>query len=280
MSRTVYINGAFVPEEEAQVSIFDRGFLFADAVYEVTAVLDGKLLEFDGHMARLARSLGELEMECPLTRGELLEVHRELVERNGVEQGGVYLQVTRGAADRDFVFPKNAPQTMVMFTQARPLTGEKKGLKVISTPDIRWGRRDIKTVQLLAASMSKMAAKKQGKDDAWLVEDGFVTEGSSNNTYIVKDNKLVTRHLSNSILPGITRAAVLKLVAELDMEIEERPFTVEEVKQADEAFMTAATSFVCPVVEMDGTAISDGVPGPIAKRLNEIYIEEARKSAI
>lgn len=280
MSRTVYLNGAYVPEEEAMVSVFDRGFLFADGVYEVTAVIDGKIVEYDGHAVRLERSLGEVGMKMPVDRDELLEIHRELVKRNNLKEGAIYLQVTRGAADRDFVFPKDAKQTLVLFTQARTLTSEKPGIKVISIPDIRWGRRDIKTVQLLAPSMGKMMAKAEGKDDAWMVEDGFVTEGTSNNAYIVtKDGKIVTRNLSNSILHGITRASVLRLAAELDMEVEERPFTIAEAQQAAEAFITAATTFVCPVVEIDGVALNGGTPGPVSKRLNELYIEESMKAA-
>ncbi|QJB57473.1 D-amino-acid transaminase [Pseudodesulfovibrio sp. zrk46] len=279
--RTVYVNGDYVPEDEAKVSVFDRGFLFADAVYEVTSVIDGKFLDFDAHTARLERSLNELDMPMPMTRDELLDAHRQLIEMNNVQEGCVYIQVTRGVADRDFIFPEGIAQTVIMFTQAKKLTGEKKGLRVISTPDIRWGRRDIKTVQLLAASIGKTAAKKQGKDDTWLVKEGTVTEGSSNNTYIVtKDGKIVTRHLSNTILPGITRAAVLKLAAEQGLEIEERPFTIEEAKDATEAFMTAATSFVTPVIEIDGTQMSGGIPGPISLRLNEIYIEEGKKTSI
>lgn len=281
MSRIVYVNGAYVPEEEARVSVFDRGFLFADGVYEVTAVLEGKLLEFEGHVARLERSLGELGMEMPIGRDELLSIHRELIERNGLREGGIYVQVTRGAADRDFVFPKGVEQTLVLFTQAKALTAEKKGIKVISVPDNRWGRRDIKTVQLLAASMNKMAAKAEGKDDAWMVEDGCVTEGTSNNAYIVTaDGKIVTRNLSNAILPGITRASVLKLAAEQGLEVEERPFTIAEAQEAAEAFITASTTFVCPVVEIDGVAMSGGTPGPLARRLNEIYQEEGRRAAI
>ena len=280
MSRTVYVNGAFVPEEEARVSVFDRGFLFADAIYEVTAVVDGKICEWDGHIARLERSLGEIGMGMPMSEAELLEVHRELVKRNDLEEGAIYLQVSRGAIDRDFVMPEGLEQTVVLFTQAKKLTGEKSGLRVISVPDIRWGRRDIKTVQLLAASMVKTEAKKKGKDDAWMVEDGFVTEGSSNNTYIVtRDGKIITRNLSNSILPGITRKSVLRLADELNMEIEERPFTVEEAKEAVEAFMTAATSFVTPVIEIDGVELGDGTPGPVSKRLCEVYIEESRKAS-
>jgi len=281
MSRTVYVNGAYVPEEDAKVSIFDRGFLFADAVYEVTSVIDGKFLDFDAHIARLKRSLGELDMPMPMSAEELLAAHRKLVAVNDIKEGCVYIQVTRGAIDRDFLFPEGLPQTVVMFTQSKPLTAPKKGLRVVSTPDIRWGRRDIKTVQLLAASMGKTEAKKQGKDDTWMVKDGFVTEGSSNNTYIVtQDGKIVTRHLSNDILPGITRAAIIKLAAEQGLEVEERPFTIAEAQEASEAFMTAATSFVCPVIEIDGKTMSNGTPGPIATRLNEIYIEEAKKSGI
>lgn len=280
MSRTVYLNGSYVPEEEAMVSVFDRGFLFGDGIYEVTAVLDGKIVEFDGHVARLERSLGEVGMVMPVSRDELLEIHREIVKRNNLDEGAIYLQVTRGAADRDFVFPKGVKQTLLLFTQAKDLTSEKAGIKVISIPDIRWGRRDIKTVQLLAPSMGKMMAKAEGKDDAWMIEDGFVTEGTSNNVYIVtKDGKIVTRNLSNSILHGITRASVLRLAAEMDMEVEERPFTIEEAQGAAEAFMTAATSFVCPVVEIDGITLAEGKPGPVAKRLNEVYIEESRKAA-
>ncbi len=285
--RTVYVNGEYLPETQAKVSIFDRGFLMADAVYEVTSVLDGKLIDFDGHAARLARSLSELEMQNPLTRDELLEIHRELVRRNGIEEGMVYLQITRGAPnDRDFVFPDpdEVKPTVVMFTQNKPGLADnpaaRKGIKVISIPDLRWSRRDIKTVQLLYPSMGKMAAKKAGCDDAWMVEDGFVTEGTSNNAYIVKDGRIITRDLSNDILHGITRAAVLRFAREAQMEVEERPFTIDEAKAADEAFITSASTFVFPVVEIDGAPLGDGTPGPVAKRLREIYLEESRKTAI
>lgn len=286
MSRTVYVNGEYLAEEDAKVSIFDRGFLFADAVYEVTSVLDGKLIDFTGHAKRLERSLNELDMAAPITTDELLEVHRQLVERNGIEEGLVYLQISRGAADdRDFVYPSaDVPGTVVLFTQNKPgLSGDtaaKKGLKAISIEDQRWGRRDIKTVQLLYPSMGKMMAKSQGCDDAWLVEDGAVTEGTSNNAYIVKNGTIITRNLSNDILHGITRAAVLRFATEAQMTVEERPFTIEEVQAADEAFMTSASAFVMPVVEMDGVAIGSGTAGPIALRLREIYLEETRKAAV
>ncbi len=284
MSRIVYVNGEFVPEDEAKVSVFDRGFLFADGVYEVTSVLGGKLIDFAGHARRLWRSLGELQMDAPVTEDELLEIHRELVARNDVVDGLVYLQVTRGAADRDFVFPKGAKPTLVLFTQSKPGLADnpvaKKGIKVISIEDIRWGRRDIKTVQLLYPSMGKMAAKKEGCDDAWLVEDGHVTEGTSNNAYIVKDGKIITRNLSSDILHGITRAAVLRFAREAQMEVEERPFTIAEAQDADEAFVTSASTFVMPVVEIDGAKVGAGEPGPVATRLREIYLDESIKSGI
>ncbi|MFA6809493.1 MAG: D-amino-acid transaminase [Desulfoplanes sp.] len=284
MSRIVYVNGTYVPEEDAVISAFDRGFLFADAIYEVTAVLDGKLIDYPGHVARLKRSLAEVGMDMPVNADKLLEIHREMIRRNNLQEGPLYLQVTRGVADRDFVFPKNTPLTLVLFTQAKSIIESaqaKTGIKVISVPDIRWGRRDIKTVQLLAASMAKMEAKHAGKNDAWLVEDGFVTEGSSNNAYIVtKDGTIITRNLSTSILPGITRKAVLKLANEASMKLEERPFTIAEAQDAAEAFITAATTFVCPVVEIDNVKISGGKPGPVATRLRELYIEEARKAAV
>ncbi|MDP5218055.1 D-amino-acid transaminase [Ruegeria sp. 2205SS24-7] len=286
MMRTVYVNGEYLPEDEAKISIFDRGFLMADAVYEVTSVLDGKLIDFDGHAVRLERSLRELDMTAPCTKDELLEIHRKLVEENGIVEGLVYLQVTRGSdGDRDFVFPD--PDTkpgIVLFTQNKPglanSPASQKGAKVISIDDIRWGRRDIKTVQLLYPSMGKMMAKKAGADDAWMVEDGYVTEGTSNNAYFIKNGTIVTRPLSNDILHGITRKAVLRLAEEAQMQIEERLFTIDEAKEADEAFTTSASAFVMPVVEIDGVQLGDGTPGPIAKRLREIYLDESRKTAI
>lgn len=284
MTRTVYVNGQYLPENEATVSIFDRGFLFADGVYEVTSVIGGKLLDFDGHAVRLERSLNELEMAHPVTKDELLEIHRQLVERNDITDGLVYLQITRGAADRDFSYPKDAEPTIVLFTQNKPGLAQSpvadRGMKVISIEDQRWGRRDIKTVQLLYPSMGKMAAKAQGADDAWMVEDGFVTEGTSNNAYIIKDNVLITRHLGNEILHGITRKAVLEFARVAQITVEERSFTMEEAKAADEAFITSATTFVMPVVQIDDTPIGSGQPGPLTKRLREIYLEESIKAAI
>ncbi len=287
MSRTVYVNGAYLPEEEATVSIFDRGFLMADGVYEVTSVLDGKLIDFEGHAVRLERSLNELDMASPITKEDLLEVHRELVRVNGIVEGMIYLQITRGAPDdRDFVFPdpETTAPTIVLFTQNKPGLANspvaKTGIKVISIEDLRWGRRDIKTVQLLYPSMGKMMAKKAGADDAWMVEDGYVTEGTSNNAYIVKGTSIITRALSNDILHGITRAAVLRFAKEAQFTVEERNFTMEEAKSADEAFITSASTFVMPVVNIDGADIGTGTPGPVAARLREIYLEESLKTAI
>ena len=286
MTRIVYVNGSFLPENEATVSIFDRGFLFADGVYEVTSVLDGKLIDFASHATRLARSLTELDMRSPIEMDDLLAVHRELVRANDIKEGLVYLQITRGAAsDRDFAYPsEDTPPTIVLFTQNKPGLADspmaKVGIKVISIEDQRWGRRDIKTVQLLYPSMGKMMAKAAGCDDAWMVENGAVTEGTSNNAYIVKNGKIITRQLSNNILHGITRAAVLRFAKEAQMEVEERAFTVLEVQDADEAFFTSASAFVMPVVEIDGVVIGSGAPGSVSLRLREIYLEESLKTAI
>ncbi|MEP3845724.1 MAG: D-amino-acid transaminase [Paracoccaceae bacterium] len=285
--RTVYVNGDYVLENEAKISIFDRGFLMADGVYEVTSVLDGKLIDFEGHAKRLERSLTELDMATPISMDDLLTVHRELVAKNEITDGLVYLQITRGApADRDFAFPdpETTPSSIVLFTQNKPGLADspaaQKGMKVISIEDVRWGRRDIKTVQLLYPSMGKMMAKKAGADDAWMVQDGHVTEGTSNNAYIVKGNKIITRPVSNDILHGITRAAVLRFAKEAQMVVEERLFTIDEAKEADEAFITSASTFVMPVVEIDGATLGDGTPGRVAPRLREIYLEESRKRAV
>ena len=287
MSRIVYVNGDFVPESEAKVSVFDRAFLMADGVYEVTSVLDGKLIDFDGHLIRLQRSLDELDIRNPLSGAQWLAIHRELVARNAITEGLVYLQVTRGApGDRDFAWPDpdTCTPTVVLFTQSKPGLADaplaRTGMKVISIDDIRWGRRDIKTVQLLYPSMGKMMAKKAGCDDAWMVQDGMVTEGTSNNAYIVRGNRIITRQLSNDILHGITRAAVLRFAREAQMEVEERPFTIAEAQSADEAFITSASAFVMPVVEIDAAAIGTGTPGPVVRRLREIYLDEMRARAI
>ena len=277
MTRIIYINGDFLTEDQARISVFDRGFLMADGVYEVTSVLDGKLVDFEGHMVRLDRSLSELHMDNPHDPDTWLAIHRELLARNEIVEGLVYLQVTRGApGDRDFVWPDpvTCPPTVVMFTQTKPLLADNsdaaRGWSVISIEDLRWRRRDIKTVQLLYPSIAKMQAKRAGADDAWLVEDGFVTEGTSNNAYIVTGSSIVTRPLSNDILHGITRATLLRVAGETQMEVVERPFTNAEAQAADEAFVTSASSFVMPVVKIDSIALGNERHGAVSRRLRAI----------
>lgn len=284
MTRTVYVNGEYLPADHAQVSVFDRGFLFADAVYEVTAVLDGRLIDLPRHLARLRRSMLQLNMPSPAEDTELEQIQRELVRRNGVVEGLVYMQITRGAAERSFFYPdpQTTPPTLVLFTQAFPLRVNEKvdhGIRVVTVEDLRWARRDIKTVQLLAPSMCKMVARERGKDDAWMTEDGYITEGTSNNVFLVSAGRIITRRLSHEILPGITRAAVLEYAAESGFTVEERPFTVAEAQSADEAFITSATAFVLGVVEVDGKPVGSGRPGPVTLRLREIYLAESLRRA-
>ncbi|HIM25094.1 MAG TPA: D-amino-acid transaminase [Rhodospirillales bacterium] len=279
MSRIVYINGEYVPENEAKVSIMDRGYLFADGVYEVSAVINGKMVDNDRHLLRLERSLGELDMKSPLPIDEIHKIQIELIERNGLQEGIIYLQITRGVAERDFLWPEDISPILTMFTQEKkllqpPLAG--KGASIITVPDIRWQRRDIKSVALLAQAMAKHAARKAGADDAWMVDNGYVTEGTSTNAFIVTmDGTLVTRDLTNKILHGVTRRAVLRLAEEAQLPIEERPFKPEEAYDAVEAFATGSSFFVLPVVEIDGHVLSNRVPGPLTNRLRELYIEIA-----
>lgn len=284
MDRIVYLNGSYVPESEAKVSVFDRGFLFADAVYEVTAVLDGKLIDNPGHLARLERSCAELGIKMPVTGEALTRIQKELIEKNALVEGGIYLQLTRGAGhDRDFCYSDDIEPTLVLFTQARTLIESPKrhtGIKVIAYNDIRWRRRDIKTTSLLPACMAKHAAHAKNADDVWLIEDGYVTEGGSSNAYIVThDNKIVTRPLSNDILHGITRASLMKLAEAAEFEIEERFFTIEEAYCAKEAFISSATTFIWPVIEIDGKPIGDGKPGELSLKLRDIYISTAKEMA-
>ncbi|UXY10017.1 D-amino-acid transaminase [Kosakonia sp. ML.JS2a] len=279
MSRTVYVNGEFLPEEAAKISVFDRGFLFADAVYEVTAVVNGKLVDFNGHYARLVRSCAELGLTLQLDERALRDIHQRLIVDNALQEGGIYLQLTRGnGGDRDFHYPPaDTPPTLVLFTQARAVVDHpaaSKGIRVVTCPDIRWQRRDIKTVQLLAPCMAKAFAEAQGADDAFLVENGYITEGSSCNCYIVQaDNTVVTRPLSNSILHGITRKALVRLAEEHGVTIEERLFTPEEARNAREVFISSATTFVWPVIAVDGQTIGDGKPGPVTLLLRKIYLQ-------
>ena len=278
MGRIVYVNGEYLPEEQGKISIFDRGFLFADGVYEVTAVIAGRLVDHDPHMERLERSLAELRMGWPCTKDELRAMHMEMVKRNKLGEGIVYMQVTRGSADRDFKFPKDATPTLVAFTQELKLVDNPNatvGVKVVTIPDIRWARRDIKSVMLLAPVLGKQEAYEKGAHEGWMVEDGFVTEGTSSNAYIVRDGKVITRGLSNAILAGCTRRALFRLAKDHGVTIEERAFTAEEAYAADEAFLTSASQFVMPIVDIDGQRIGGGQPGPVTRKLRELFLEEA-----
>jgi D-alanine transaminase len=278
VTRITYVNGDYLPEDQAKVSIFDRGFLFADGVYEVTPVVNGKLVDYDPHMERLDRSLGELKMAWPCSKEELTIVHTELIVRNSLNEGIIYMQVTRGVADRMFNFPKDIKSSLVAFPQVMKLVDNpnaKTGVKVVTTPDIRWLRRDIKSIMLLAPVLGKQEAYEKGAAEGWMVEDGFVTEGTSSNAYIVVGNKIVTRPLSNRILAGCTRRALFRLAAEHNVEIEERLFTPEEAYKADEAFLTSASQFVMPITEIDGHRIGGGQVGPVVRKLRELFLEEA-----
>ena len=282
MSRVVYVNGSYVPENEGKVSIFDRGFLFADGIYEVTAVINGKLVDYEPHAERLERSLNEIRMAWPCSKAELRQMHEELIKRNKLDEGIIYIQVTRGSADRDFKFPKEAKSTLIGFTQVQKLLENPNapaGVKVVTIPDIRWARRDIKSVMLLAPVLGKQRAYEQGAFEGWMVEDGKVTEGTSSNAYIVKDGKVITRPLSNSILAGCTRRSLFRMAKEEGVTIEERLFTPEEAYAADEAFLTSASNFVLPIVEIDGKRVGGGQPGPVVRKLREIYLDEARRQA-
>jgi D-alanine transaminase len=278
MSRTVYVNGEYLSEKNGKISIFDRGFLFADGVYEVTAVVKGKFIDYGPHMERLERSLNEIRIAMPCSREELSEMHEEMVGRNKIEQGWVYMQVTRGTADRDFKFPKNATPNLVAFTQSKNLLDNPEavtGVSVISVPDLRWARRDIKSVMLLAPVLGKQAAYEAGAFEAWMIEDGEVTEGTSSNAYIVKDRQVITRPLSNRILAGVTRRALMSLAKDGGVSIVERPFSIEEAYDADEAFLTSASNFVLPIVEIDGRRIGGGQPGRVSRRLRQMFIDKA-----
>jgi len=283
MTRIAYVNGTYLPAAEATVSIFDRGFLFADGVYEVTAVLDGRLIDMAAHFDRLERSLRALDMAWPVTREALHAVHTELVARNDLRSGGVYMQITRGVADRDFAYPADTPTTLVAFTQEKELLdppAARTGVAVVTMPDIRWQRRDIKSVALLAQAMGKQAAVARGAYEGWMVEDGYVTEGTASNAFIVTaDDRVVTRPTSHNILSGVTRAALLRLAEETPVVIEERRFTPAEAYAAKEAFLTSSSSFVMPVVRIDDHPIGNGKPGPVTQTLRRIYIEAARDSA-
>jgi D-alanine transaminase len=286
LSRVAYVNGRFLPHAHAGVSIDDRGFLFADGIYEVWAVLGGRLADHAGHAERLARSLGELRIDAPMSAAALDQVLRETIRRNRVKDGMVYLQITRGAARRDHAFPKPGTSPSVVITAksidyAAEEAKAARGVAVITQPDIRWGRCDIKTVGLLPNALAKQAAKEAGAYEAWLVDaDGLVTEGASTNAWIVDgEGRLRTRDTGANILRGVTRKSLIALAAELQIPVLEKPFTVEEAKTASEAFLTSASAFLTPIVSIDGVKMGSGRPGPVATRLRSLYLQQARKDA-
>jgi D-alanine transaminase len=279
MSRIVFINGSFVPFEEAKIPIMDRGFLFADGIYEVSAVLNSRLVDNDAHLARLERSLKEIRIPNPYTVAEWTRLEEELVRRNGLVEGTVYMEVTRGVAEREFAFPADAKPTVVMFTQVKNISrspAAEVGVAVVTVEDLRWKRRDIKSVALLAQVLAKQAAAEAGVAEAWMVEDGHVTEGSSSTAFIItRDGRIVTRPLSNAVLPGITRQSVMRLAEENGLKVEERSFAVDEAHEAAEAFLTSASSFVMPIVAIDGRPVGNGKPGALTRRLRQLYLELA-----
>ena len=282
MSRTVFVNGEYLPEEQAKVSIFDRGFVFGDGIYEVVPVIGGKMVDKAPFLERLKRSLGELRIDMPMSEDEFVAMHEKLIELNGIDEGGVYSQITRGVADRDFAFPVGAKPSVAAFTMKKPLldnANARTGVKVVTVEDIRWKRRDIKSIALLGQVMAKQAAVEKGAFEGWMVEDGYVTEGTSSTAYIVKDGTIITRPLSNEILPGIRRKVIKQLCADKGVKLEERLFTVEEALAADEAFLSSATTLVMPIVEIDGHTIGGGQPGPVARQMREYYVAAIKEEA-
>lgn len=285
MSRIAYVNGRYVPHSEASVHIEDRGYQFADGVYEVCEVRDGRLIDEPRHLGRLWRSLSELKIRAPMSESALKVVLRETVRRNRVRDGIVYLQVTRGVARRDHYFPASSVAPAVVVT-ARPAdrakndAGAAAGVKVITVPENRWPRVDIKSVSLLPNVLAKQQAREAGAKEAWFVDaDGFVTEGGSTNAWIVTENGvLVTRPAESGILRGITRTTLAEMARDLQIRVEERPFTAAEAKAAKEAFMTAATAIVTPIVAVDGEPVGDGKPGRVALELRRRYHEFAHRA--
>ena len=282
--RQVYINGEFKKEDEAKVSIFDRGLLFSDSVYEVTSVINSKLIDFKYHVERLDRSMNELKFKTLIDHDEILAFHRKLIDLNNLKEGMIYTQVTRGVVDRSFDMPKQAIKpTVLAFTQEKKILesdSAKNGIKVMTLEDMRWKRNDIKTTQLLYSSMAKSEATAKGFDDAWMLRQGYITEGSSNNVWIIRSKNIMTRQSDNLILSGITRAVVLECAKKLDYEVITKNFTKVDAESADEAFMTSATGLITPVVKINSSQIGDGKPGNFTKSLRAEYIKRVLEIAI
>jgi D-alanine transaminase len=282
MTNTVFVNGSYVPKQEATISVFDRGFIFGDGVYEVVPVIAGKMVDKAYFIERLARSLGELEIEWPCSRDDVLAMLNELITRNALIEGMVYLQITRGIADRDFAFPADITSSIVAFSSELTLIDNpaaRTGIPVMTTPDLRWKRRDIKSVNLLGQVLAKQNAVTRGGKEGWMIENGVITEGVSSSAYIVKEQVIITRPLSNEILPGIRRRTLLELCEKEGITLEQRLFTLDEALAADEAFISSATTIVLPVVSIDGSTIGTGEPGPITQKLRSLYLARLKAEA-
>ena len=279
-----YLNGQFLPLAEARVSVLDRGFLFAEGIYEVTAVIDGRLIDSASHLARLERSAAAIGLTVPLSPAKIEATQKDLAARNGLDEGLIYLQLTRGAdAGRDFLPSPSLQPTLVMFTQAKCFLDSpavQSGISVVTTADLRWARRDIKSVGLLAQAMAKQIAAEAGAQEAWMVEDGFVTEGASSTAFLVTDEGIITRAYSQAVLAGCTGAALTALAEESGMTVIHRPFSVAEALEAREAFITSASTLCQAVVRIDGEPVGNGTPGPVATRLRQLYIDFARRTAV
>jgi D-alanine transaminase len=277
MTKLVYINGEYHEKKDAKISIFDRGFIFGDGVYEVVPVINSRMADQQYFLDRLKRSLNELHINFHFVDSDLISVLNKLIGLNQLIEGVVYLQITRGIADRDFIFPEDTPPSIVAFVMDIPLIGTKEsseGISVVSTTDLRWKRRDIKSINLLGQCLAKQDAHSRNGKEGWMVEDGYVTEGVSSSAYIIKDRRIITRPLSNKILPGVRRRTLLEMQSNEEFEIEERLFTLQEAIAADEAFITSATQIVVPVIRIDGQQIADGEPGVITKKLRQLYINK------
>ncbi|MDD3344513.1 MAG: D-amino-acid transaminase, partial [Sulfurospirillaceae bacterium] len=261
MSSIVFLNGDFCKEEDAKVSIFDRGYLFGDGIYEVVPVINGKVIDKEPFFERFDGSLSKIGLKAPFCKTEISAILDTLIAKNDLVEGGIYMQVTRGVAPREFYFPENTPTTFMAFIFKKEIINSPlatQGVKVVSCADIRWKRRDIKSISLLGQVLAKEEVHQKGAYEGWMIEDGFITEGTSSSAYIVKDGVIITRPLSNSILPGIRRKVLMSLTKEHGIKIEERLFTLEEALNADEAFMSSATVFVLPIIEIDGKPIGTG----------------------
>lgn len=282
MNGIVYLNGEYLAAGDARVSIFDRGFLFGDGVYEVVPVVNSVLIDRDYFLERLAASTAKIELNWPCEPADLLEMVQELMRRNDLREGYVYLQITRGVAPRDFAYPAGVEPTLMAFASEAQILNHpmaEAGVQVATVEDLRWKRRDIKSLNLLAQCLAKEKARTNGAFEGWMVEDGIVTEGASSSAFIVKNKRLITQPLSNSILPGIRRRVILELIAERNLTVELRPFTVEEALEADEAFLSSATTLVLPIVSIDGSSIGSGKPGPVTQHVRDLYLQMVKTTA-